>query len=247
MNIWAISDLHLCFGTPEKSMETFGDPWRNYTEKIKEKWLAKIKKTDLVLICGDISWASNLDNAKRDFDWIGSLPGTKVIVKGNHDYWWSSITKVRQALPSSMHAIHHDSFDINSISICGARMWDCPDFNFDGYIDYIENPKKNKSVVLTKEQSIKIYQREIERLKVSLDALNKHAKIKIVMTHYPPISADLDENELTKLFKDYDVNIVIFGHLHNVRKDTLPFGTKDDIRYVFSSCDYLDFSPVKIF
>jgi uncharacterized protein len=246
MNIWALSDPHLCFGTPEKSMESFGETWENYSQRIEKNWIDKIKKDDLVLVAGDISWAKKIENAKKDFAFLDNLPGTKVIIKGNHDYWWTSIAKVNENLPPSIFAIQNDSFTINDITIGGTRLWDSPDFNFDNYIDYVPNPKENISRRESEEKSLIIYKRELERLKLSLASLDKDAKIRICMTHYPPIGATLEHNEIVEILKDYKIDICVFGHLHNVYKDKKIFGSKDGIKYVFTSCDYLDFSPIKI-
>lgn len=244
MSIWALSDLHLCFGVPDKSMEIFGPEWTNYPEKIKENWLKNIKKEDLVLIPGDISWGKDLEEAAPDFEFIESLPGTKVILKGNHDYWWTTISKLKTFLPPSCHFIHNDVFNFGKVSIAGARLWDTKEFNFNGYIRYVENPKASKKNIPFDNE--KIFSRELQRLQLSLDLLDKKAGLKIVMCHYPPINAKLDDSIASKKLEERGVNICVFGHLHHVDKSQKMFGEKNGVRYFLTSADYLDFNPLKI-
>ena len=244
MTVWAISDLHLCFGVPGKSMEIFGPEWKDYPEKIKANWQKNIKEEDLVLIAGDISWGKDLQEAEADFLWLHSLPGTKVITKGNHDYWWSSLSKLKSFLPSSFHFIHNNAFNQNGISIAGARLWDNPEFNFNEYIRYIANPKASKDNIPLDNE--KIFARELQRLKLSLDQLDKKAPIKIVMCHYPPISANLQPSVTSKMLEEHNIDICIFGHLHNIDRTKKMFGEKNGVKYYLTSSDCLDFNPIKI-
>lgn len=244
MTIWALSDLHLCFGVPEKSMEIFGPEWKNYPEKIKTNWLKNIKEEDLVLLPGDISWGIDLEEAKADFLWLDALPGTKVVVKGNHDYWWTSISKLNSFLPSSFRFIHNNVFNWNDVSISGARLWDNPEFNFNEYVRYVKNPKAStKNIPYDNE---KIFSRELQRLKSSIDQLDKKAHLKIVMCHYPPISATLEDSITSKLLEDNHIDICVFGHLHHIDKSMKMFGEKNSVKYYLTSADYLDFNPIKV-
>ncbi len=244
MTIWAIADLHLSFGVPEKSMEVFGPEWTDYAEKIKTNWLNVIGSEDLILIAGDISWAMRLEEAKIDLDWIEALPGTKVIIKGNHDYWWSSLSKVRQILPPSIHFIQNTAFNWNEYSIGGARLWDTDEYDFNAYIDFRESPVSSSKEA--KPDQEKIFNRELERLELSLKNLDPSASKRLVMTHYPPISAALAPSRASQLLEKYRVDICLFGHLHNVRQGELPFGTSRGVEYHLTSCDYLDFKPLKV-
>ncbi|MCH9608656.1 MAG: hypothetical protein S4CHLAM45_12370 [Chlamydiales bacterium] len=232
MHIWAIADLHLAKGVPNKKMDVFGPNWVNYMDKIEENWRAVVTPDDLVLIAGDISWAMKMEEAKIDLKWIDTLPGTKVLIRGNHDYWWSSATKVRAALPPSLHIVQNDAFVWNGVSIGGARLWDTDEFSF--------NPHVEKD--LTRE---KIFLRELNRLELSLKALTTDRRI--VMTHYPPIGADLEPTRASKLLEKYKVNDCIFGHLHNVQKGQLPFGESGGVHYQLTACDYLGFKPYCLF
>lgn len=141
MSVWALGDLHLAFGVPDKSMDAFGDPWIGYAEKIEKEWLERIKTEDLVLIPGDISWATRLEDAKIDLDWIDRLPGTKVLIKGNHDYWWTSLNKIQKILPPGIHLVQNNVFHWNGIGIAGTRLWDIPGLTFKDHINFKSNPK----------------------------------------------------------------------------------------------------------
>lgn len=134
-SIWAIGDLHFSFGIQGKEMSVFGPEWINHHEKIKDYWDAHVKPEDLVLIPGDISWAMRLEEAIADLNWIHERPGTKLIIRGNHDYWCQTASKVRKVLPSSIHLIWHDAFHWNDVSICGTRLWDSPEYDFGAYIE----------------------------------------------------------------------------------------------------------------
>lgn len=244
MAVWAIADLHLSFGVPEKSMEIFGPEWINYGEKIKTNWEAAVNPDDLVLLAGDISWAMRLEQAKVDLDWIDALPGTKVMIKGNHDYWWSSLSKIKQILPSSIHVIQNDVFQWRDYSIGGARLWDTEEYNFDAYINYLEPPVPRSKE--QKPEQEKIFNRELQRLEMSLKNLDQSAAKRLVMTHYPPISADLKPSRTSALLEKYRVDVCVFGHLHNLKRESTLFGVHRGIHYYLTSCDYIDFSPIVV-
>jgi len=244
MKIWAIADLHLCFGVPSKSMELFGPTWKDYTRQIEKHWRAQISDEDLVLIAGDISWAMKPEDAVKDLEWIDQLPGTKVMIRGNHDYWWSSLSKVQKILPASIHAIHLNTYSFDGVSIGGARLWDTEEYNFNQYIEFRENPAEKKEKEPFDNQ--KIFERELQRLEMSLKQLDQKAKCRMVMTHYPPIGADLRPSRTSCLLKQYNVDVCIFGHLHQVRAGSLPFGTVEGTAYHLTSCDYLGFDPQRI-
>ena len=245
MTIWAIADLHLSFDTPNKKMDVFGSQWINHAERVEANWKEKIDQEDLVLIAGDISWALHLEKAIADLKWIHELPGTKVMIRGNHDYWWESMKKLSHALPSSIHAIHNNSILWHDYAIGGSRLWDTQEYNFGKFIPYVENPlEKPKVKNLIQEE--RIFNRELNRLKISLQSMPKEAKYRIAMTHYPPIGADLAPSQASNILEEANIDYCIFGHLHNVKPGALPFGVKDGTSYILSSCDYLEFDPIKI-
>ncbi|CUI17889.1 putative phosphoesterase [Candidatus Protochlamydia naegleriophila] len=248
MTIWAIADLHLSFGVPSKHMRVFGEQWENYTDKIEQAWRSAVSDDDLVLIPGDISWAMRLEEARLDLDWIGQLPGTKVLLKGNHDYWWSSLSKIKTILPPSCHLIQNNSFNWNGASIAGARLWDVPGLSFNEIIDFKDFACVKKLTETDEsDESRKIYERELVRLESSLKAMDTKAKLRIAMTHYPPVGPNLQETDVSRLLEKYGVQICVFGHLHNVKPHLTLFGVRNGISYQLTACDYLNsFKPIKI-
>jgi predicted phosphohydrolase len=246
MAIWAIGDLHLSFGVPGKEMSLFGDLWNDHHEKIKAFWDANVHPDDLVLIPGDISWAMRLAEAEADLKWVDERPGTKVMIRGNHDYWWDSASKIRKVLPPSLHIISNDAYLWNDVAIGGVRLWDTSEFRFGPFIQ-VSGPKPLPVETTEKlEEDDKVFQRELSRLELSLKAMKKDASLKIVMTHYPPISADLKDSSVSKLLESYGIHICVFGHLHSLKKESKLFGVKNDIAYHLVSCDWLNFRLHKI-
>ncbi len=238
MRIFAISDLHLD-GNQNKSMEVFGSHWAGHWEKIRNNWKAVVSEEDYVLVSGDISWAMKLDDAVSDFEQMRELPGNIVMIKGNHDFWHDSLSKTVNALPERMYFLQNDTIVAGEYTIAGTRLW--KQRNEEGFTDEDE----------------KIYQRELIRLKLSLD--RTHGKKTIVMTHYPPYSVKKESTEFTDLISKYNVEKVIFGHIHGfIRPDLKKSSddkissasfeaTIDGIPYILTSCDYIDFTPVQLF
>lgn len=228
MALYTISDLHLGFNV-EKPMDIFGDKWKNHSEKIRENWINKITDEDMVLIAGDISWSLKEQDSKYDLDWINQLPGKKIISKGNHDYWWGSISKLN-AMYENTKFLQNNFYVYEDYAICGTRGWMCP--AGDKYT--------------TKDE--KIYNREQIRLRLSLEAAKKKGFEKIiVMLHYPPTNEKFEESEFTKIIKEYAVEKVIYGHLHGpVLLGNVLNGYLDGIEYILSSADYIDFNPRRI-
>lgn len=249
MAVWAIADLHLSFGVEDKKMDVFGENWRDHPEKIKKNWERLVKDDDLVLLAGDISWAINLEQVLPDLTWIDSLPGTKVMIRGNHDYWWSSLSKVEKILPPSIHVIQNNTYNWNGISIGGARMWDTAEYQFKEYIYTVPNDRVKPLTAKDKDpaRAEELFLRELARLEMSLKQLDPKGSLRIVMTHYPPIGMELAPSRISALLEQYKVDICVFGHLHNFHRNILdPFGEKNGIRYVYTAADYLDFVPINI-
>lgn len=250
MTIWALADVHLPFGNPKKSMEAFGPAWKDYAKRIKENWEKVVQSEDLVLVPGDISWAMKAEDALPDLDFLDALPGEKLIIRGNHDYWWPSSQKLKGLLPPSIHFIHNSAFAWRDAAFGGARLWDTYEYSFDPYIEFVENPlarkKSREELAREKEEGEKIFQRELERLRLSLEKMNPKAKHRIALTHYPPIGADLRPSRASAILEDFQIEICVFGHLHNVREGSLPFGTARGVQYIFASADYLGFAPIMV-
>ena len=222
MKIFAISDLHLSVNNP-KPMDIFGHAWEGYLDKIFSDWKEKVSNDDIVLLAGDFSWAMNLENTKSDFQLLSGLPGKKVIIRGNHDYWWKSISAVRKFVPEHFYVVQNDAIKFGNIVICGSRGWSLPEKD-----------------VQPSEEDQKILAREGIRLQMSLESAKKlctDEKDKIVcMMHFPPVNFKREDSQFSSLIKEYGVSAVVFGHLHGYKNITLKF-FKDDIPYYLTSCD----------
>ena len=224
MNIYAISDLHIS-GDGSKPMDVFGGNWVGYLPKIFADWESKVGDEDVVLISGDISWAMDLPDALTDLKPLFSLKGKKVIIRGNHDYWWKSISKIRAALPSDFYALQNDCVKFGDVIICGTRGWcveGSPDF---------------------KEQDRKIYLREAERLKLAFANVNKvreDGDKVYCMVHYPPFNVRRENSLFTDLFEANGVSKVIYGHLHGNESRTDLKIVKNGVEYYLTSCDQVN-------
>ena len=224
--IFSISDLHL--GTcVDKPMDVFGKKWEGHFEKIKKDWLEKVKQDDVVLLAVDFSWAMTIEEAKDDIASLSALPGKKVILRGNHDYWWQSISKVRAILPEGVYALQNDVVRIGNYLFCGSRGW-----TMDG----------------AEAEDKKIYDREVIRLELSLAAMAKERRagdVVVGMTHFPPFDLTFASTPVTELFKKYEVETVVYGHLHgNVYAKKKIY--LDKTNYLLTSCDLVDFSLVEV-
>lgn len=239
MRIWAIADLHLSFGVPNKKMDFFGKEWKDHDQKIAADWLEKVSKNDIVLIPGDISWGLKWKDAYLDLEWIDKLPGKKILIKGNHDYWWPSLKKLNENLPPSLHAIHNNAITIGDVSIGGSRLWDTKEYSFLKYIEIKGSADTLKKTISSKDEDR--FNKELLRLESSLQLLNSDAKIRIAMAHYPPISRDLSPSKTSLILEKYKIDHCCFGHLHSVKKGSLNFGKTRGVHYHFTACDYLDF------
>ncbi|WP_313127511.1 metallophosphoesterase [Proteiniclasticum ruminis] len=227
MALYAISDLHLSL-SGDKPMDVFSEEWKNHDMRIRENWLKKVKEVDTVLLAGDLSWSMKLQGGKEELDFVAGLPGRKIIIKGNHDYWWGSITKLN-SMYDNMDFIQNNFFAYEDYAICGTRGWVLPGSS------------------LFKEEDEKIFRREVLRLKMSLDAAKKKGFQKfIVMIHYPPVNETFKDSEFTDIFEEYGVEKVIYGHLHGKSLQRVMTGERKGVEYILTSCDYIGFDPVLI-
>ena len=230
MKVFSISDLHLS-GLADKPMDVFGSGWEGHFEKIKKDWNDKVSNEDIVLICGDISWGTDLEEGLYDLKSLTCLKGKKVFIRGNHDYWWNGITKLRHAAPDdTFYFLQNDCVKFENIIICGSRGWTCP-----GSSDFTEH-------------DLTLYKREAERFKLCFNEVNKvreEGDKLLVMIHYPPFSQKSPESDFTKLFEEQKADKVIFGHIHG--ENYFPFRTvKNGIEYVLTSCDKVGFTLQRI-
>jgi predicted phosphohydrolase len=248
MKLFAISDPHLSFGTPGKSMDRFGEEWVRHPDKIKANWEALVGPDDVVAVTGDISWAKKFDAALEDLRWLGSLPGRKVILRGNHDVWWPSPGLLERELPAGMHFIQNNHVAIGPFVFFGSRLWDTQEYSVFDLIEW--DPKKGpipgiKSGMDLQEQE-RIYDRELVRLKLSLDSIPRDAPgMRIGLGHYPPLDHLLHPSRAHALYAQAGARHVLFGHLHSVKTEMREsaFGTLDGVTYHLASCDFLDFRP----
>ncbi|MDE6441745.1 MAG: metallophosphoesterase [Clostridia bacterium] len=230
MKIFAISDLHLS-GKADKPMDVFGPGWENHFEKIKSDWDKKVSDEDIVLICGDISWGITLDEGLYDLNSLKGLKGKKIFIRGNHDYWWSGITKLRDRAPDeTFYFLQNDCVKFDDVIICGSRGWTCP-----GSTDYTAHDEK-------------LYLREAERFALcfkEVEKVKKEGDRVLALIHYPPFSLKTPQTLFTKLFEEKGVEKVIFGHIHG--ENYFPFRTvMDGIEYVLTSCDKVGFTLQRI-
>ena len=213
-------------------MDIFGGGWEGHFEKIKRDWMEKVQEDDIVLICGDVSWAMKLSDALTDLQALKNLPGKKVFIRGNHDYWWNGITKLRDQAPDdSFFFLQTDSVRIGEYLIVGSRGWTCP-----GSPDFSA-------------QDEKLYKREAERFRLAFkDAENRKQdgdKV-LALIHYPPFTGKREDTLFTKLFEENGVQTVVFGHIHGAAFFPL-HSEKNGINYYLSSCDKVGFKLVKIY
>lgn len=246
MNVWALADLHLALLLPDKDMAFFGSPWENYVNKIEKAWKACVKQDDLVLIAGDVSWAKDLEGAKNDLAFINSLPGKKVLLKGNHDYWWPSSSKLHKALPPSIGFVYGSCFNYNGVCVAGARLWDHPEIDYSDLVRFEKNPREKKKEVPDKEKMLAMFKKDLARLERTLESMPENSKLKIAMTHYPPIDREGKCRVVHEKLIEHHVNYCVFGHLHNIEKEKFPHLDFDALPYYLTSSDFLDFKPLKI-
>ena len=224
---YAIGDLHLCLGAP-KPMDVFGGAWVGYMEKLREG-IQVIKPEDTTVLLGDLSWALSLAEAKADFAWINEIPGRKIILKGNHDYWWSTAAKFYSFCEengfSDQFILNNNHYDYEEWAICGTRGW------------FFEEDRSGT-------HDEKVFKRELIRLEASLQSAGE--KPKIVFLHYPPRYKGYQCDEILDLLQRYDVRRCFYGHLHGASHGLAIEGVWDGVDYRLVSADRLDFHPYKV-
>ncbi len=227
MALYAIGDLHLCLGAP-KPMDIFGGAWDGYMEKLLEG-IQVIQPEDTTVLLGDLSWALGLEQAKEDFAWIDRIPGRKIILKGNHDYWWSTASKFyafcEQNGFSNQFILNNNHFEYDDMAICGTRGW------------FFEESRSG-------EHDEKVFRRELLRLEASLQSAGDMEKV--VFLHYPPRYKGYECTEILELLKKYQVSKCFYGHLHGPSHGLALEGLWDGIEYRLVSADRLNFKPYLI-
>ena len=230
MSLYVLADLHLCKGDPSKTMSVFNG-WSDYQERIEKNWLELIKEDDTIVLPGDISWGMSLEEAAPDFRFIDSLPGEKIIIKGNHDYWWTTMKKMEGFLSaegfSSIKILHNNHYKYGDYGICGTRGW-------------VNMPGET--------QDEKILKREVQRLETSIRSALDEGLVPIVFLHYPPIFATNFNYDILEILYRYKIKDCYYGHIHGrSAHDLCVKNTYDDVNFHLISGDYLQFIPEKIF
>lgn len=230
MSLFAVADLHLP-GGQEKPMRVFGAQWEDHFRHIAESWQAQVTPADTVLISGDISWAMRMEEALPDLEAIGGLPGRKVLIRGNHDYWWGGISRLREMLPEGMFALQQDAMDLGEAVVCGTRGWTIP----------------TEEVPLEPEDR-KIYQRELGRLELALAAAGRISAGRpvLVMMHFPPLLKNQQTSGFTERMEAAGVRACVYGHLHGAGIQAGFQGERGGVQYLLTSCDSQDFQVRKI-
>ncbi len=228
MSLFAIADLHLSLGS-DKPMDVF-EGWKDYTVRLEKNWRAVVSDKDTVVIAGDISWAMKLEDAVEDFEFIDSLPGKKLILKGNHDYWWSTKKKIDDFLKqhnfSTISIIHNNAVVVGEIAVCGTRGW-------------LYNAETDEDV--------KIVNREVGRLNTSIDDAEKQGAHPIAFLHYPPVYDGAECKEILNILKTRGITKCYFGHIHGSEAAKRAVtGEYDGIKMYLISCDYLKFMPILV-
>lgn len=229
MSLFVIGDLHLSFSDPSKTMSVFAG-WQDYQEKIEKNWLELIKPEDTVVLAGDISWGMSLQQALPDFKFIQELPGEKIILKGNHDYWWTTMKKMEDFLAAegldSMRILHNNHYRYGNYGICGTRGW----VNMPGEV-----------------QDEKVLRREVQRLETSIQSALKEDLEPIVFMHYPPIFATNFNYDILEILYRYKIKDCYYGHIHGRSAHELCVtNTYDDVNFHLIAGDYLQFVPEKV-
>ena len=227
MALYAIGDLHLCLGAP-KPMDVFGGAWVGYMDKLRAG-LSVIRPGDTTVLLGDLSWALDLEEARQDFAWINEIPGRKIILKGNHDYWWSTAAKFEKFCKangfSELHLLNNNCYEYGDYAICGTRGW------------FFEEERSGQ-------HDEKVFKRELLRLEASLKAAGDRPKL--VFLHYPPRYKGYECAEILKLLAAYGVRRCFYGHLHGGSHKLAMEGQWDGVEFRLTSADYLDFQPYPV-
>lgn len=226
MSVFAIADLHLSLGS-EKPMDVFKG-WENYVEKIERYWRALISPSDTVVIAGDISWGMSLQESLTDFRFLHELPGQKLLLKGNHDYWFTTKKKMDAFFEENgldtLHILHNNCYQVEGAFLCGTRGW---------------------LTEATSEEDIKVLNREAARLEFSIQSAKGEGE-RIVFLHYPPVYGESVSEPMFQMLKKYDIKRCYFGHIHGAGARYVKEGLWDSVELRLISCDHMGFIPLKI-
>ena len=227
MSLFAIADLHLSFNT-NKPMDIFSG-WEDYCTKLQKNWNKIVNSEDTVVICGDISWAMNLDELNNDFKFIDELNGSKIILKGNHDYWWTTLKKmngyVKENSFTSIKFLHNNAYIADNKAICGTRGW---------ILESVSNTDEDKKIIL----------RECQRLETSIKEGLKYNLPLYIFLHYPPVVEGFECKEIIEILIKYKIKNCFYGHIHGASSKKAVIGEYNGIDFRLISSDYVDFTPI---
>ena len=230
MRVFALGDPHLSFARP-KPMDLFGEAWRDHPAAIAEAWDRLVAHEDLVLVCGDISWAMTLEEAGPDLDYLAARPGRKVLLRGNHDYWWTTLRKVQAIAGPTVTPLQNNAVKLEGYVVCGARLWTAPNAEWPSWVVDEDVARDDR-----------LWQRELIRLGLSIEDARSMDGTMIAMVHFPPVGPSGESTGASRMLEDAGVETCVFGHLHGA-----DIGWKDQIirgiRYVLVSCDQINFTP----
>lgn len=238
MGIYAISDLHLSLASP-KPMDIFGPEWADHADRIRTNWDTLVKDSDTVLLPGDLSWAMRLPEAMPDLDFVAERPGRKVLVRGNHDYWWQRQTtsRIQRIVDRDLTFLQGTSVMVDGIGIAGTRGW-----RVDWELRQEAEHGGTDDRPLDEENSARILQRELNYLERGLRSIPESASVRIAMLHFPPFDERLQPNQFAEVLSRYSVDILVYGHVHRGLGSWIA-GTVGGVQYHMVSADVVDFVP----
>ncbi len=246
MRVFAIGDLHLPGGPQNKVMDRFGPIWVDHASAIGSAWRSLADPGDVLLLAGDISWAMTIEQATADLAWIDALPGRKVVIRGNHDFWWNGIGKVRRAFGATVFALQHDHVILDGVAFVGTRGWQCPGSVGSADAMAMDGDSKAGTTTYTAEDE-KIYRREVDRLRLGFEGLKRGGaeyERLVVMLHYPPMNPEHEPSGFTELIDAYGADVCLHGHLHGEASIATAFeGRRGRTTYHCVSADAVQMVP----
>lgn len=249
--LFALSDPHLSL-SGAKPMHVFGPAWDDHAFRIREAWLKTVNPEDIVLVPGDISWGMRIADALPDLEWLAALPGRKILLRGNHDYWWQSLAKLAALNLPDTYFLQNNQITLDGVAIGGSRLWDFPDIRWmvqSNADNPLVTPEKRFAPMSQRDEDPeKIRTRELIRLETSLASLPANANIRVAMTHYPPIGEDGLPTVISNIIGKYDIDLCVFGHVHahpGIRRpgEDIRIGKT---RYILVSSDFLGHTPLAL-
>lgn len=244
--LFAIGDLHLSGARP-KPMDVFGPEWAAHDTRLEAAWRARVAPEDIVLVAGDISWAMRLADAVPDLERIAAWPGEKILVRGNHDYWWEAIGKLRRLDLPTLHYLQHTPVRLGPVAVAGTRLWDLPEIRWpQEYRPHPEGVARGKR--REPADDTHLVERELQRLAQSLAELPQDAEVRVALLHHPPVGSAGEPSRASEIIAHHRPDLCVFGHLHALGSEprTGADCVREGTRYVLVASDWVDFAPVEL-